>query len=149
MRITNHTEHFPAKILRTALISRRKFCVKSQNTAENEMNYQFLELLLNDEVHSLTFNGLPKRIYRGRSQDAGRMIHTLSSVANECPHLQKLICKDESCSQYFMLENLNIYMGRLVSCSLRFCGLLQLEIDQMVCTTDCIGRLAHHLPQLR
>jgi hypothetical protein len=115
--------------------------VKNENTAES---CQFLKLLVNDEVRSLTLNGLP--IFY--SQKMKCVINTISCVANDCPNLQKLVCEEDN--DIFLDHQLVFFdMVRMLSCTLRFVGLQQLDIVKMVCTDLSLALLAENLPQLR
>jgi hypothetical protein len=72
----------------TALIANGNFFMSIEDTAKN---CQFLELLLNDEVRSLSIWGLPMDF----KEQMKCITNTLNSVSNQCPNLQKLVCNDD------------------------------------------------------
>jgi hypothetical protein len=134
-------ELFSAKILRSALISQRKFDmgVDEKNTVES---CQFLKLLLNDEVQSLTLYGLPL----DSKQQMQCITDTLFSVAKECPDLQKLVCEEDPYEE----EKWKIHdMVRIFKCTLGFAGLQVLDTEKLGCNDTRLALLAELLPQLR
>jgi len=115
--------------------------MRSEKTVES---CQFLELLQNDEVRSLKLYGLP--IFYPQKMEC--VINTISSVANKCPHLQKLVCEEEN--DFFLDYNLVFFdVVKLLSCTLRFVGMQELNIIKLISTDLSLALLAHNLPQLR
>jgi hypothetical protein len=111
---------------------------------DTTMNCQFLKLLLNDEVHSLSIWGLPMDY----KQEMKCITDTLISVANESPHLQKLFCHyDPYLGVGDELEFCDTI--KMFSCILRFVGLQELYFETMMCSDFSLGLLAEHLPKLR
>jgi hypothetical protein len=141
---------FSANILKTALISRRNFDMSSENADES---CQFLKLLLNDEVLSLTLNRLPILL----EQEMECVADTLAIVSKECPDLQKLVCEEDP-YDYLFEKDRNVYyyddeecgnLGRILNCTLCFVKLQVLNIEKLECNDFSLCQLAEHLPQLR
>jgi hypothetical protein len=129
--------------LRAALISRRKINMHSEDKVDEIC--EFLKLLLNDEVLSLTLRGLPTY----HKEEMKCITDTLFSVAKECPDLQKLVCEED---YHYILCNNDLEFCdsvRMLSCTLRFVKLQVFDMNSMVCNDVSIALLAENLPQLR
>jgi hypothetical protein len=100
---------------------------------------QFLELLLNSEVDSLSFSTLPRTF----NSSMKRVTSLWMEMTQKCPNLQKIVC-DRRFGNFETNGLLLFY-----SFSLHFTGLQVLECRSIGCNDFRLGLLAENLPQLR
>jgi len=106
---------------------------------QTTVDCQFLELLLNSEVKSLSFSQLPRTNLKSKK----RVTSTWMVMTQKCPNLQNLVCDLKL--YYDNSSKLIIFYFF----SLHFVNLQALECPYMKCDNQRLRILAASLPQLK
>jgi hypothetical protein len=109
---------------------------------DTAVNCRFLYLLLNNEVHSLTFTNLPTT----HKQQMNCVSKTWFAMTKKCPRLQKLVVREEGRYPDVMKFN---DLVRILSRTFHFVHLQELEADKFGFNNIRLALLANNLPKLR
>jgi len=132
---------FPAKILRAELIKGWNF--NFVTSAEvNKKTCEFLVLLMNDQVTSVSFSQMQNLNKEGLKS----VIDSWFAMTNKCPKLKTLVCEAE---HLFPRETDESKQLVFLGCLLHFSELQVLQMPNMECDNFRLGLLADNLPQLR
>jgi hypothetical protein len=125
-----------ADVLRAKLVERRTFIMGEQQATRNG---GLIELLLTDEVSSVSMSWLPReKNFRGMKS----VTDAWFSMSKKCPRLKKIECKN-----FYRRNSQDLFI--FLSISLHFKHLQVLNMTDVECTDVRLGLLARHLRQLR
>jgi hypothetical protein len=121
--------------LKTKLIEKCKFDTGDEQAVQN---CNFLKLLLNKEVSSVTFTFLPDT----HSSAMRSVTDAWFALTEKCPRLRKLACDDFYTTKSHRLV---VFFGF----ALQFGSLQQLDMPDLWCNDLRLEMLAVHMPELR